>query len=134
MSKILIVDDDPGVLSYLQRVLTAANHEVVSASEAASALQAVADPDIRLVISDVYMPGEPRGIEFIRQLVAARPDCPVVVISGYPNPSFVEECRRLGVRDFLTKPFEMGFVRTVVHRCLSDPIAEHQNERGSDRA
>lgn len=134
MPKILIVDDDPGVLGYLQRVLTAGNHEIVSASDAGAALEAIADPDIQLVISDVYMPGEPRGIEFIRRLVSTRPDCPVVVISGYPNPAFVEECRRLGVRDFLTKPFEMGFVREVVNRWFSSKVSEQRSGEGADRA
>ncbi len=135
MPKILIVDDDPGVLGYLQRVLASANHEIVSASDAGGALHAIADPDIQLVISDVYMPGEPRGIEFIRRLVSLRPDCPVVVISGYPNPAFVEECRQLGVRDFLTKPFEMGFVRAVVNRWLANQSPEQQrSEQKADRA
>lgn len=134
MSKILIIDDDPAVLGYLTRVLGGAHHEMVCATDAASALTAISDPGIRLVISDVYMPGEPQGIEFIRRLLALRPECPVVIISGYPNPAFVDECRRLGVRDFLTKPFEMGFVREVVARWLSNGAATQGGKPDVDRA
>ncbi|MCX7817818.1 MAG: response regulator [Kiritimatiellae bacterium] len=134
MPKILIVDDDPGVLGFLQRVLNSTGCEIVSASAADAALKAIVDPEIQLVISDVYMPGEPHGIEFIRRLITLRPDCPLVAISGYPNPAFVEECRRLGVRDFLTKPFEMGFVREVVRRWLNSPVPGKGGGDESERA
>ena len=116
MAKVLIVDDDPGVVSYLSRVLTLAGHEVVEASDGQAGLAAAADPTVKLIISDLSMPGGLSGVEFIRMLRDARPDCPVVVISGYPSEASLSECREMGVTDFLTKPFEMGFIRGLLDR------------------
>jgi len=118
--KVLVVDDDPGVLAFLEHVLQAGGYLGASASSPKAALEAVDDPAIRMIITDLCMPGEPSGLEFVRQLHAARPDCPIVVITGYPNPETLEECRRIGVNDFLTKPFEMGFVRDVLQRLAKE--------------
>ncbi len=118
MAKVLIVDDDPGVISYLSRVLTMAGHEVVKADDGPAGLTAAADPTIRLIVSDLSMPGEPSGVDFIRRLRQDRPDCPVVVVSGYPSEASLAQCREMGVSDFLTKPFEMGFIRGLLDRLL----------------
>ena len=116
MAKVLIVDDDPGVVSYLSKVLTIAGHEVMEAFDGQAGLTAAADMSVKLIISDLSMPGSPSGVDFIRRLREARPDCPVVVISGYPSESSLSQCRQMGVTDFLTKPFEMGFIRGLLDR------------------
>jgi CheY-like chemotaxis protein len=114
MAKVLIVDDDPGVVSYLSRVLTLAGHAVVEAVDGMAGLAAAADPSINLIISDLNMPGDLKGVEFIRRLRQERPDCPVVVVSGYPSETSLAQCREMGVTEFLTKPFEMGFIRGLL--------------------
>lgn len=127
MAKVLIVDDDPGVISYLSRVVSMAGHEFVNAADGESGLSAAGDATIGLIISDLNMPGELKGLGFIRKLREIRPDCPVVVVSGYPTDETLDECRRMGVTDFLTKPFEMGFIRGLLDRFFptdSGPASE----------
>lgn len=116
MAKVLIVDDDPGVVSYLSRVLTVAGHEVAEAVDGQTGLAAASDLQVKLIISDLSMPGLLSGVDFIRKLRESRPDCPVVVISGFPSESCLAQCREMGVTDFLTKPFEMGFIRGLLDR------------------
>ncbi len=116
MAKVLIVDDDPGVVAYLSRVLTLAEHSVVKAVDGETGLAAAADPEIKLIVSDLNMPGDLSGVDFIRKIRQERPDCPVVVVSGYPSETSLAQCREMGVTDFLTKPFELGFIRGLLDR------------------
>ena len=118
MKKILVIDDDEIVRRYFSSLLARLGYEVECAMDGKSGLAAATNPEIGLIISDLFMPGAPYGIELIRQMRAARPDCPIVVISGEGDTHTVEECNRLGVNDFLTKPFEMGFIRNVLDRLM----------------
>ena len=118
MKKILVIDDDEIVRRYFSTLLNRLGYEVECAVDGKSGLDAATHPDIGLIISDLFMPGAPYGIELIRQLRAARPDCPIVVISGEGDTHTVEDCSSLGVTDFLTKPFEMGFIRNVLDRLM----------------
>ncbi|MDZ4197938.1 MAG: response regulator [Kiritimatiellia bacterium] len=118
MAKILVIDDEPTMLSYLTRILKMLNHEVVTADNSAAGCEKAADPGLQVIISDLSMPGELSDLALIRRLREIQPDCPIVVVSGYPTAGRLEECQKLGVRDFLTKPFELTFVSAVLKRLL----------------
>lgn len=118
MAKVLVVDDDPSVVSYLKRVLASLGHEVAVATNGADGLREASSQSVNLIISDLNMPGEPSRIELIRQMRKARSDCPLVVISGYACQESLDECRKLGVTEFLTKPFEIGFIRDILNQAL----------------
>ena len=119
MAKVLVLDDDPSVVSYLKRVLAALGHEIVAASNGSEGIDRISDRSISMIVSDLNMPGEPNRLELIRRLRELRPDCPLVVISGYASQdSLVEDCRALGVTEFLTKPFEIGFIKDILQRTL----------------
>lgn len=119
MAKVLVLDDDPGVMSYLKRVLATLGHEFVGATNGSEGITKAADPAINLIVSDLNMPGEPNRIELIRQLRQLRPDCPLVIVSGYASQqSLVDECRALGITEFLTKPFEIGFIKDILNKTL----------------
>ncbi len=118
MKKILVIDDDEIVRRYFVTLLARLGYEAECAVDGPSGLAAAASPEIGLIISDLLMPGAPYGIELIRRLRAARPDCPIIVISGEGDTSTIEDCSTLGVTDFLTKPFEIGFIRNVLNRLM----------------
>jgi len=77
------------------------------------------NPDVDMIISDLCMPGDLVELELIKALKEARPDIPLVVISGYPSGEFLAECESIGVADFLTKPFELSFIASIVRRLLT---------------
>ncbi len=118
--RILIIDDEEGVVSYLERLLRMLGYAVDSANNGAAGLEKAADPEIALIISDMYMPGEPSQMDLIRQLREQRADCPLVVISGYPSEDRLDACRALGVTEFLTKPFEISFIKNILARLFDD--------------
>ena len=118
MRKILVIDDDEIVRRYFNCLLARLGYDVDLASDGKEGLEKAGRPDIDLVISDLFMPGALFGIELIRQIRQKRPDCPIVVISGEGDAKIIAECATLGVTEFLTKPFEMGFIRTVLERLV----------------
>jgi len=119
MKKILVIDDDEIVRRYFQCLLERLGYQVALAANGKEGLEKAAQPEIDLVISDLFMPGAPFGVDLIRQIRDQRPTCPIVVISGEGDASIIASCEALGVTEFLTKPFEMGFIRGVLDRLVT---------------
>ncbi len=130
--RILIVDDDKSVIGYLERLLQMLGYTVDTCVNGAEGLAKAADPAFELIVSDLSMPGEPSGMDLIRALRKQRPDCPLVVISGFPSQDRLDECREIGVTEFLTKPFEISFIKNVLKNAFDnstgsaprEPVAE----------
>lgn len=78
---ILLVDDDALVRRVFARILTAAGHLVVEAAHVNEAMGKLGASRFDLVFTDVYMP-DADGFDVLRQIRAARPSLPVVVMSG----------------------------------------------------
>lgn len=119
MAKILLIEDDAGVRKYISRIIELAGHEVTTAAEGKEGYALAADEAFEVILTDLAMPGEPSEMDLVRKLRVLRPDCPIVVCSGYPTQERIEECESLGITDFLTKPFEVSFIRSVLERLLS---------------
>ncbi len=122
--RVLIIDDEPSVLHYLERLLRRLGYAVETTNNGAEALEKACDPDIALIISDMFMPGKISQLELIRRLRESRSDCPLVVITGHPSQDIVNECRNMGVNEFLTKPFELSFIKNVLHKLFPEPAME----------
>lgn len=120
MARLLLIEDDPSVQDYFKSVAGRMNHSLEVASDGATGCKMALEESFDAILSDLNLPGAPNGMELVRKIKEARPDCPVVVVSGYPTSERLEECRRLGIADFLTKPFEMTFFQDVINRLLKD--------------
>jgi len=118
MAKILIIEDEPVVYNLLKRMITSIGHDVLIADNGQRGLELARAEPVAVIVSDLHMPGEPAGMALIRQLRTVRPKCPIVIVSGYPSSETLAECEQLGITDFLTKPFEMTFVHTVITSLL----------------
>ncbi len=122
--RVLIIDDEPSVLDYLERLLQRLGYEVECTDNGADGLKRAANPGIDLIISDMFMPGDPCQLELIRRLRECRSDCPLVVITGHPSADIMQDCRQIGVNEFLTKPFELSFIKNVLNKLLLAPTKE----------
>jgi sigma-B regulation protein RsbU (phosphoserine phosphatase) len=117
-TRVLVVDDDPGVLHTVRRVL-GGEHDLASTSSPAEALT-LADrlaPD--LAILDVRMP-EMDGFELMKRLKECRPDLDVIFVTGSltdPDARLIQAIRQ-GAFYFVQKPFDRDVLRTLVDRCL----------------
>ncbi len=121
MAKLLLIEDEAGVQDYFKAIVSRMGHGFVTAPDGPSGLRVLAaDNAIDLVMTDLNMPGEPNGMDLVRAIRGRYPAMPVVVVSGYPTQERLDECKALGIDDFLTKPFEMTFFSSVVKRLLKE--------------
>jgi PAS domain S-box-containing protein len=104
--KVLVVDDQPEVLSMVAEIFRTLGFEVLTAGDGRSALNVLhREPDVQLLFSDIVMPGM-TGVDLARKVKTDFPGLKVLLASGYPPP----ELGNLSEFDFLPKPFSMGDV------------------------
>ena len=104
MTKILIVDDEPGVRDLLQDALESAGYETVVASNGAEGLDQLRRHHADLCIVDVNMPLM-SGFEFLERLRKDDTRTPVLMLSARDAPDDVARGLRFGADDYVRKPF-----------------------------
>src|SRR6266699_1819823 len=117
-AKILLVDDEPGMLRYIRTLLEVDDHHVETASTGEEALELVQKglrPD--LVLLDLLMPGID-GMETLEQLRKLQPGVKVVMLSCVNDTKKVVQAIHLGATDYITKPFEKAELDKVIDQCL----------------
>jgi DNA-binding response OmpR family regulator len=122
--KVLLVDDDQDVLDFLQMLLAVEGLSTVQASEAGSALQALSDDEVGLVLLDVAMPGVD-GLQLCRQIKASSKtkDLPVMVLSARPGQGVEDEAMAAGAETFVRKPFDNDQLLSLIRARLGPATA-----------
>ena len=101
---VAVVDDDPGILRSLASLLESADYRVRLFASGAALLDCGCLAEIDVLVSDIDMPGLD-GFALLRQVHAARPDLPVVLITGYPETIKRLPAQQAGNPRVFTKPF-----------------------------
>jgi DNA-binding NtrC family response regulator len=114
MGTVLIIDDESVIRDYLTTLIRRLGHESVTAATAMEGLEKMASPDCQLVIADIFLPDSPPPDLWIRQLAEAAAGRMVVLISGAPSPELNECANACGITTFLSKPFELTFIRRIL--------------------
>jgi PAS domain S-box-containing protein len=105
-NRILLIDDEPDILSTLEMTLNQEAYPVATATGGEAALELFRKQPFDLVITDMRMPGID-GVEVIRRVKALDPDVEVVMLTGYATlENAVTVLRNVGAFDYLTKPLE----------------------------
>jgi DNA-binding NtrC family response regulator len=124
---LLLVEDDSAFRKVYGKLLRDAGHEVVEASDRASARAALAARTFPIVILDLMLPPDgsvEKGLDQLREILGARPGTKVVVASGAGDTRHMREAVRAGAHDFLTKPVDPDVLITVVERALARVLLE----------
>lgn len=121
LGHILVADDEPKIRSFVGRALNAVGYDTDFADDGATALRAARQNRYDLVILDLVMP-EVDGRQALRELLAARPSQPVIVLSCVADVTAKVEMLELGAQDYLTKPFALAeLIARVKARLRADP-------------
>jgi DNA-binding NtrC family response regulator len=116
---ILLADDEEKILKHLGRALRDEGHEVVEATTARDAQRHLTERSFDLFVVDNVMPGV-TGLELVRELSqqppAERPQ--IVLMTAHGSTQIVREAFKLGVEDFLEKPFEIDELLALARRAV----------------
>ncbi len=123
--RILVVDDEPSVLGFLQAWLKRKGFEVhgYGDSREAWAYFETHQDKIDLLITDQTMPGI-TGKELIQKVLALQPQLPTILCSGYTDQIGTEQAARLGIRHFAEKPFNHKQFLKVIEQLLNESGAK----------
>ncbi|MFH1034394.1 MAG: sigma-54 dependent transcriptional regulator [Pseudomonadota bacterium] len=102
---VLVVDDDPAILTVLEARLASAGLRVLLAKSGEEALGFLAGEAVDLVVSDQRMPGI-SGQDLFRQVHVSRPEMPFILLTAFGRIPEAVEMVKEGASDYLTKPFE----------------------------
>jgi DNA-binding response OmpR family regulator len=107
MGKILVVDDEPGIIRFVRRALESNGHTVLTAHDGSTALTLSGEHDPDLVILDLLMPGL-SGLGVLAAILAERPQTRILVLSAVGDVQMRVRCLELGAADYLMKPFAIA--------------------------
>ena len=114
-----VADDEAGLRLLLVATLTGAGYDVLEAANGLEAQRLCEAGGVDLLLTDLVMPDH-EGLETIRRMRLARPEIPVVAMSGAFDGSFLEVARTMGAAAVLQKPFTPDQVNGVVARVLDE--------------
>src|ERR1043166_4474572 len=120
---ILVVDDEPNILQSARMIFEKHNYRIVLAADGAEAVALFArqiDP-IAGVLTDVAMPYMD-GVAFVRALTTLKADIPIVASSGFGDEAAKAELETLGVKNFLSKPYNAEKLLTVIRDALAPSL------------
>ena len=120
---ILVADDDPVIVRLLQVNFKLDGYDVETASHGEEALRKAVELRPALILLDVMMPGVD-GWEVARRLKEdeATQDIPVLFLSARAQEEDRRRGMELGVREYVTKPFDPGELVELVQRCLAERV------------
>jgi response regulator RpfG family c-di-GMP phosphodiesterase len=114
---VLVVDDDAAVRELLADGLESFGYPTVQASGIDEAFEIIQGETLRLVLSDIDMPGGD-GIQLLSRVKRFAPDLDVIMVTGAVDADTAVQAIRQGASDYVTKPFNLDEVQIVVERTL----------------
>ncbi|MGN6667721.1 MAG: PAS domain S-box protein [Trinickia sp.] len=119
---ILVVEDDENVRTATSDMLRELGYRVVLAQDGASALRLVGErPEIRLLFTDVGLPGGMNGRQLADEVRAQRPELPILFTTGYARNAIVHHGRLDPGINLLPKPFTYAELADKLSRMLAHP-------------
>src|SRR6204780_460840 len=127
MARILIVDDQDMMRDSLAQILVREGHEVVAATDGASACARLGAARFDLLITDLRMP-KMTGLELLAEAKRLRPEMPVVLMTAFASVANAVEAMKLGAYDYIQKPFNGDEIKLLVDRTLEHSRLRLENQ------
>lgn len=114
---ILVVDDEPSIVEYLEVLLRQRGHLVRSVKDGRKAADAVLSKPTHVVLLDLMMPDQ-HGLTTLEQLRAVSPDVGIIILTGYSETESAVAAMRMRADDYLAKPFRPDQLMDAIERIV----------------
>jgi DNA-binding NtrC family response regulator len=118
-TRVLLVDDDPGIAEVIGMLLEREGYGVEHAASVKAALARIDAPEIDVVVTDLKLP-DGTGLDVIGAIRARRPRLPVIVITSYSSIESAIAALRGGALDYVIKPFDNDDLLRAIARARSE--------------
>jgi CheY-like chemotaxis protein len=125
--RILVVDDESGIVLLCQQLLELSSFAVVTATEPQQAIALANERPFDLLLTDIRMP-EMDGFELVSQIKAIQPEIAVVIMTGYNTVETAIKALRSGVDGLVIKPYELG---SELLEIIQQAVQSNQRKHGS---
>ncbi len=123
---VLVVDDEAGMRSFLERALGARGCTVAAADSAEAGAALLAQQHFDAVVLDIALPGKP-GIAWLRELRESGFSGDVVLITAFADMETAIDALRAGASDFILKPFRVDQILNSLQRCFERARLAREN-------
>lgn len=131
--RVFLLEDDEDLREALEDVLLNEGYEVLSAADGHEAVAKALDFSFDIFVFDVKLPG-PDGLEVLAQFKKENPDLLSVVMTGYATEKDTLRALRLGVGDYLKKPFRSKILTDAVRRLESQVLRRRKQDEAERTA
>ena len=121
--RILIVDDEEIMRSFLLDVFVDEGYDLDSAANGEEALEKISSNFYQLIITDIRMPGVD-GTEVLKKAKEINPQTEVIIITGYASPQIKQKCQKLGAAYYIAKPFQINQIRALVNKLVRGKLEQ----------
>jgi two-component system NtrC family sensor kinase len=129
---ILIVDDSREIVAALTDILQSSGYTVLSANDGEQGLSFALERDPDLILLDWHLPGL-SGHQVLHALRQEGNKAPVVLMTLYGSESVAVQAFRLGVQDYITKPFRVPDILTTIEDALAEDHQRREHEASSEQ-
>jgi len=127
-AKILVIDDEEGIRFTFKKFLSDNGYVVTAAQDFDEAVGSIAKTDFDVIFADIILKGK-TGIDILREIKERNLNCPVIMITGYPNIETASDAIRLGAFDYIPKPVQKDTLLHVTNTALQYKLLIDEKEK-----
>jgi len=127
LKRVLVVDDEPMIVSLLSTILREKGWDVTEAQSGSDGIDQLDRVRFDVILTDLVMPGE-SGIDLLRAAKEIHPDVEVILMTGYANADTAIEAMRNGAFHYIMKPLKTDDVMSLVEKAYSQRQLQRENQ------
>ena len=118
--KVLVVDDDKYQREIACKILRHLNYEPTSVSSGEEALNYLATNPMPLILLDMLMDPGINGLTTYKRILQQYPEQKVIIVSGYAEEGLIQKSKKLGIKQFLSKPYTIIQLGKAIRKAFTD--------------
>lgn len=127
-SRVLVVDDQNGVRRLLEELFKKEGYEVSVAADGVESIEKVKSSPPDLILMDMKMPNM-NGLEASQEIKKIDSHIPIIMMTAYGETDVAQRALELGVRKYITKPFDILALRDMVRDVLGQDAVKLSREK-----